>query len=118
MSPSLRKHFLSEIASYKTALFDGDNHRAWNHLERAHVLGQFFIGPHLHVHALMMGFALRTRNWREILGQIPRLILAAPGSYFRRAPLGNTGGSNVGIFQPMEIPKDLEDILKDRVKID
>lgn len=115
MSPALREHYLREIAAFKSSLFkDGNRLKAWKHLERAHILGQFHVGPHLQVHGYMMSFAIRTKNWREILGQIPRLILAAPGSYFRRAPLGNTGGANVGIFQPMEIPEDLQAILKDR----
>jgi hypothetical protein len=112
MSPYLRKCFLNEIDSYKLSFTHEQNHNsAWNHLERAHILSQFYVGPHLLVHLYMMIFAVKTRDWREALGQIPRLILAAPGSYFHRAPLGNTGGSDVGIFQQMEVPLDLQEIL-------
>ena len=112
MSPHLRNHFLIEISNFRSALYqEKDITKAWSHLERAHVLGQFYVGPHLLVHWYMMFIALRTHRWPEILGQIPRLILAAPGSIFRLAPKGNTGGSNVGIFQPMHIPDDLNEIL-------
>jgi hypothetical protein len=54
----------------------------------------------------MLAFAIRTRDRREALGQLPRLIFAAPGSWIGRAPQGNTGGADVGIFTPMEIPAD------------
>lgn len=53
-------------------------------------------------------------HWKigEILGQIPRIILAIPGSLTGLAPKGNTGGSNVGSFTPMKIPDDLNLVLK------
>jgi hypothetical protein len=60
----------------------------------------------------MFGFAWRQRNLREMLGQLPRLALAAPGSWTGRAPRGNTGGADVGIFTPMPIPADLETLLR------
>ncbi|MNT47969.1 hypothetical protein D3C72_1847260 [compost metagenome] len=59
----------------------------------------------------MFKLGLAVQNFREALGQIPRLILAAPGSALGRAPLGNTGRSAVGIFTPMPIPDDLRRIL-------
>jgi hypothetical protein len=61
----------------------------------------------------MFAFAWRRRNFREWAGQIPRLLLAAPGSWLGRAPLGNTGGANVGIFTPMPIPDDLQALLRE-----
>ncbi|QRK07780.1 DUF3703 domain-containing protein [Archangium violaceum] len=61
----------------------------------------------------MFTFAWRTRDWRELLGQVPRLALAGPGSRLGRAPLGNTGGTDVGIFTPMVIHEDLQAMLRD-----
>jgi hypothetical protein len=90
----------------------GRQAQAWNHLERAHVLSQPYAIAHVQVHARMFGFAWRARLWREVLGQFPRLFLAGPGSVLGRAPLGNTGGANVGIFTPMPIPEDLAVILR------
>jgi hypothetical protein len=59
----------------------------------------------------MFGLAWRRRDLRELFGQLPRLLLAAPGSWTGRAPRGNTGGADVGIFTPMEIPPDLSALL-------
>lgn len=86
--------------------------RAWFHLERAHILAQKRAWPHIRVHILMLGIAWRRRDFRELLGQVPRIILAGPGSWTGLAPRGNTGGANVGIFTPMEVPADLDDLLR------
>lgn len=113
MNAALRESFQAELAMARTAEVRGDVRLAWRSLERAHVLSQAFAGPHLRVHWVMAGFAWRRWDVRELLGQLPRLLLAAPGSWSGRAPRGNTGGSNVGIFTPMEIPADLQ-LLLDR----
>jgi hypothetical protein len=62
----------------------------------------------------MLLLALRVFDLKEMLGQIPRILLAAPGSLLGKAPRGNTGRSNVGIFTPMNIPADLEAILSQK----
>lgn len=111
MSPILREHFNLELSLSRLAENARDFESAWKHLARAHILGQYFAGPHLLTHVLMLRLGLKTHNITEILGQIPRLILAAPGSWFKKAPKGNTGLSNVGIFQPLEIPNDLKQLL-------
>ena len=59
----------------------------------------------------MFAWSLKNQNAKELLGQIPRILLAIPGSLTGKAPLGNVGGARVGIFQPMEIPEDLKKIL-------
>src|SRR4051812_30875840 len=115
MDAALRKSFEGEIAAAKAAEVRGDVRLAWRSLERAHVLSQRFAGRHLGVHLAMAAFAWRRRDIRELLGQLPRLLLAAPGSWSGRAPRGNTGGSDVGIFTPMEIPRDLQSLLDGRV---
>lgn len=86
--------------------------QAWRHLERAHVLSQRYAWPHVVVHARMLGFGLRRGDAREVVGQLVRLLVAAPGSWLGRAPLGNTGGANVGILTPMPIPEDLQRLLR------
>lgn len=100
--------FRSELTQAKKARADGEMEREWQHLERAHILGQYRATQHFQVHVLMMFFSLRHFQILEFLGQIPRLVLSIPGSLTGLAPKGNTGGSNVGIFQPMEIPSDLK----------
>jgi uncharacterized protein DUF3703 len=111
MDAALRESFQAELAVAKAAEQRDEFRLAWRSLERAHVLSQAFAGPHLRVHLAMASFAWRRSDLRELLGQLPRLLLAAPGSWMGRAPRGNTGGSDVGIFQPMSIPNDLQALL-------
>lgn len=111
MDGALRAAFDRELEAARRAESSCDFAVAWTRLERAHVLSQSFARPHVGVHLRMAAFAWRRRNLREILGQVPRILLAAPGSWTGRAPRGNTGGAEVGIFMPMEIPEDLREIL-------
>lgn len=113
MKPRLRQHFEHALQQSREADARGELASAWTSLERAHILSQAHAGPHIRVHCAMFTFAWRTRNPRELLGQIPRLLLAGPGSLLGRAPRGNTGGANVGIFTPMPIPEDLQALLRD-----
>lgn len=111
MKPKLREHFEAELHQSREAERGGDLPRAWRHLERAHILSQAHAGPHVRVHVHMFGFGWRRRNARELLGQVARILVAAPGSWLGRAPLGNTGGANVSILTPMPIPADLQALL-------
>ncbi len=79
----------------------------WRHLERAHIVSQ--PDPWLHTcnHAAMLVLAVRQRDRRETLGQVLRLIVAAPGSMSGRYPVGNTGRVTAGLMTPMPIPDDL-----------
>lgn len=66
---------------------------------------------HTQVHLLMLWHGLRTRNGREILGQLPRIVFGFLGSLVGRVPTGNTGGANVKAEQLMPIPTDLQALL-------
>ncbi|WP_248492331.1 DUF3703 domain-containing protein [Tsukamurella sp. PLM1] len=79
----------------------------WRHLERAHILSQ--PDPWLHTgnHVAMFVLAVRERNRGEALGQVVRIVLAAPGSLTGRYPEGNTGRASVGLRRRMPIPDDL-----------
>lgn len=68
-------------------------------LEKAHLLTQPFAKPHLYVHWLMLRLALKHGMYKEFFGQIPRLILAMPGSWTGKAPRGNLGSTKMGIFE-------------------
>lgn len=113
MKHRIRETFQHELQAARRAEAHSEIHNAWHHLELAHILSQAYAGAHLRVHWLMFCFAFRQRNAPELLGQIPRLLLAAPGSWTGRAPRGNTGGANVGIFTPMPIPKELVALLEE-----
>ena len=88
-----------------------DPSQAWIHLERAHILSQPMAGRHVRTHLAMLRFAVRTHKAHEVAGQVFRTLVAAPGSWSGRYPLGNTGGANVSAFAPMDIPHDLRPLL-------
>ena len=87
------------------------NAKAWTALEDAHVLSQPWARTHLRVHWAMLLLAGRLRDRSETLGQLTRLLLAAPGSLSGRYPAGNTGRSDVSAFEPMPIKDDLAELL-------
>jgi hypothetical protein len=112
MKPQLKAYFESELLRAREAEAGGRRAEAWTALERAHVLSQAYALPHVRVHLRMLAWAWRHRAVRELLGQVPRVLVAAPGSWLGRAPLGNTGGANVGILTPMPIPEELQAMLR------
>lgn len=79
----------------------------WRHLERAHIVSQ--PDPWLHTcnHVAMLRLALREHDRREAIGQVIRIVIAAPGSLTGRYPQGNTGRVDAGLMTPMTIPADL-----------
>ena len=83
----------------------------WRHLERAHVLSQPMAGPYVRTHVAMLGYGLHYRNSHEVVGQLVRLVVAAPGTWTGRYPVGNTGGANVKARKSMPIPDDFRAVL-------
>lgn len=71
-------------------------------LEEAHLYSQPYAYLHLLVHWRMFKLSYQHRIWKEVRGQIPRLILAMPGSWFGKAPKGNIGSTKMGIFEIRE----------------
>src|SRR3954470_14849273 len=108
---TLRQGWAEERAAARAARRRSDVVDEWRHLERAHVLSQPMAGPHVRTHVAMLGFGLRQRDGREIVGQLVRLVVAAPGTWTGRYPVGNTGGANVSALKPMPIPEDLKAVL-------
>jgi hypothetical protein len=64
----------------------------------------------------MFTSALRRRDGHELVGQVFRMIVAAPGSMTGKYPVGNTGGADVSAFTPMPIPDDLRSLLPNTVE--
>lgn len=112
MPKGLRKAFDHEISLYVQYFSNGVLDRAWHHLERAHILGQPWAVEHTNVHWLMLKFGIKIKNWQEILGQIPRLLVGGVKSFVGKIPVGNTGGANVPPLRPMEIPEDIKEMMK------
>ena len=111
----LRERWAQERTDARVARQQSDAEGEWRHLERAHVLSQPMAGPHVRTHVAMLGYGLRHRDGREIVGQLIRLFVAAPGTWTGRYPVGNTGGANVSALKPMPLPDDLQDVLNGAV---
>jgi hypothetical protein len=79
----------------------------WRHLERAHILSQPHPWLHTRNHVSMLNLALRQHDRREAIGQVLRIVVAAPGSLSGRYPEGNTGRVAAGLMTPMPLPPDL-----------
>lgn len=110
--PSGLKPFFKEELQIAQNHFENQRFEAcWHHLERGHILGQSYPIEHSIAHYEMLKFGVKTKNAREILGQIPRLIFGGVKSFVGDVPIGNTGGANVSGGLPMEIPADLKAIL-------
>ena len=109
----LRPHFEAELQAAHLATSRHDLPTAFAHLERAHILGQRWALSHTHTHLLMLRHGWRTRDRREMLGQVPRIVFGFIMSFVGRVPTGNTGGANVSPEQPMPIPADLQLLLNE-----
>ncbi len=107
----LKEHINDEFLKSKKSFKDGEFQKSWRHLERAHILGQAYPIEHTESHWQMLLFAFRVKNTKEILGQIPRLLIGGVKSFVGNIPTGNSGGANVPPLKPMEIPEDLSEIL-------
>lgn len=113
MKPKLKAAFTAEMDAARTLYRAGEFAACFRHLERAHILGQRYYLPHLTSHYWMFKVGLRTRDLREIVGQILRM-LASAGSLIGVVPVGNTGGANVPALKPMPIPADLQHYFVER----
>lgn len=111
MPKGLKPHYHQELNLYKEKLANGHLQEAWRHLERAHILGQPYPYQHTEVHWLMLRFGFMIKDWKEIRGQMLRLFGGGVKSFVGEVPVGNTGGANVPLLLPMEIPEDLKAII-------
>lgn len=115
MPAGLHVKYSKELALYNVYLNENKLELAWRQLERAHILGQPWAVEHTKVHWIMLKFGFKIKNWREIIGQIPRLLIGGIKSFVGKIPVGNTGGANVPPLLPMEIPVDLKEAMKQYV---
>lgn len=99
-----------EISLARLALMSRDFDTCFAHLERAHVLSQRMTIRHTHVHGLMLVAGMRRRDFREVVGQVPRMLASI---LFSRlwVPRGNTGRARVSALKPMPVPEDLRHLV-------
>lgn len=112
MHPILKSAFDAEMLAARRDLANDSLDQAFAHLERAHVLGQWYVRTHVISHLGMLRIGWRRRDLREILGQLIRIPGGMIGSAIGRVPRGNTGGSNVSAVRALPIPPDLKELLK------
>ncbi|MDO9487755.1 MAG: DUF3703 domain-containing protein [Sphingomonadaceae bacterium] len=106
-SASLSTALSAEFAAYRRARRNRDKQSVWAAHERMHILSQPLLLQHVRVHVMMLGWALRTGDGREAVGQLARLFLAPLGALTVRIPWGNTGRSSVSAFKSMPLPHNL-----------
>ena len=111
MNGPLRAAYDAELEAADAAALGGKTEVAFNHLERAHILGQRHTREHVRAHWLMLRLGASAGAWREVFGQTTRIVAAA---LFSRiwVPTGNTGRANVSALKPMPIPGDRRAVLE------
>ena len=97
---------MNNLNQYKVLILESKNAKTTSGfqgslkiLEEAHLVAQPYGWPHLVVHYEMFRLSLEFKQWNEVLGQIPRMFLALPGSWLGKAPKGNLGSTKMGIFE-------------------
>jgi hypothetical protein len=109
---SIKVYVDAEIKKAADSIKDNNFVSAFQYLERAHVLGQAVTVEHTRVHWLMLKIGWKNRDWREIFGQMFRIVGASTKTPLGIYPTGNTGGANVSPFKPLPIPDDLQKIIE------
>ncbi|MBL0882954.1 MAG: DUF3703 domain-containing protein [Chitinophagaceae bacterium] len=112
MPVSLQPFFNEALKLYDSAMQRKNLNEAWYQLERAHVIGQAYPYQHSLVHWKMLVFGCKIKSIKEILGQIPRLLVGGVKSFVGTIPVGNTGGANLPPMQSMPIQQDIKEIFK------
>ena len=112
MPNGLKVYYRKELENYRIEVAKANLQLAWKQLERAHIIGQLWFVQHTYVHWLMLRFGIRMKNKKEILGQLPRLLIGGVKSFVGKIPTGNTGGANVSPLRVMEIPEEIRNIMK------
>lgn len=107
--------FNREIAEAKNFIASGNLRAGFTHLERAHIIGQEYVKPHVTSHWLMLQVELRRCRFAAVFGQVIRIVLGALGSAVGAVPTGNTGGTDISMFKRMPIETELQNIIDGRV---
>ena len=111
MNPVQKNAFEAEIAQARSLLARGQLSACFQHLERAHVIGQAHVLPHVRTHALMLRVEWHRRRPGAVLGQAVRIVLGALGSAVGRIPVGNTGGSDISMFKRLPVAPELQRLI-------
>ena len=110
-STNIRPYVERELALANSCSLEGKHKLAFSHLENAHVLGQNSTRLHVVAHIRMLQWAIYQKNFKEVLGQLFRIIGATTKTVFGLVPTGNTGGSNVSPFKVMDLSPEHNEII-------
>ena len=110
-SENIAPYVERELLKSKQSQKSGDYGLAFTYLENAHIIGQESTYWHVKVHFLMLLWGVNQNDFREIFGQVIRIIGAAALTAVKGVPVGNTGGSNVSPIQPMPIKPEHAEII-------
>lgn len=113
MHATLRDTFEDEMTAAVRHLEKRRLAPAFFHAQRAHVLGQKYVMPHVRTHWLMLRIGFARRAPGEIGGQLARILLGVIGSAIGRVPVGNTGGCDISMFQRLPVDPALSKIIND-----
>ncbi len=103
----LKLEFYKQLQLAKQALKKKEYSTAFYCLENAHILGQNHLWRHTLSHYWMFVFGIKTKNTKETIGQVFRIIASLLFTLIW-VPKGNTGGTNISPIKPIPIRKELE----------
>ena len=112
MPLSLKHYFNMELEQYIVNYQKENLRGAWKNLERAHVIGQSYPYQHTYIHWKMLHFGFKIKSRKEIIGQIPRLLIGGVKSFVGKVPLGNTGGADIPPLRRLPIEEDILEMFK------
>lgn len=110
-TPERRAAYATEARLAREAFGLGRYDVAMDHLERAHVLGQPWAGPHTWSHWMMLRVGLAQRDWTEVRGQAVRLAMGGLLSWLGLLPHGNTGRARVPALKVMAPSRELRHLV-------
>ena len=102
----LKTEFYNQLKLGEIALKNKKYKVSFYHFENAHILGQKNIMRHALSHFWMLYFGIKSKNSKEIIGQVPRIMASIVCTLFW-IPVGNTGGSNVSPLKSIPVRKEL-----------
>ncbi len=112
MKELLHRAILEGFGEARIAIRCRDFERAYYWLERTHILTQRRTLLHAQSHVWMLYVGILTCDFREVVGQIPRVFAAL---LFSRVwvPSGNTGRARVNALEVMPLSRELESLLRE-----
>ena len=112
MPASLKPFYAKELENYSEYFVKRNLQNAWHHLERAHIIGQQYPYQHTYVHFKMLQFGFKIKSAKEVIGQIPRLLVGGVKSFVGKIPVGNPGGANVPPLKSFHIEQEIQEIFR------